>query len=245
MIDTDPMEVRTQLGRTLTYGMLDALGRAIVIGTYEACSFPTEAELAKQHGVSRSVVREALKMLAAKGLLTARPKHGTIIQPSSFWNLFDSDVLRWLLERNFSMELLRHFNQLRVAIEPEAAALAAVNADANQRWAISAGLHRMEAAQLGQDNALEADIAFHVAVLKASKNPFFAQLQDVVAPALHRSIQFKNRIKGGSANVADHAAVKDAIMRGDAEGARVAMRKIIGEALESIEDQVDEPNASS
>src|SRR3546814_4447953 len=70
--DTGP-----QLGRNLTYGMLDAIGRAIVVGDYEGATFPTEAELAKQHGVSRSVTREAVKMLTAKGLLSARPRQGT------------------------------------------------------------------------------------------------------------------------------------------------------------------------
>ena len=137
MIATNPREVRTQLGRNLTHGMLDALGRTIVIGDYENRVFPTEAELAKQHGVSRSVTREAVKMLTAKGLLSARPRQGTIIQPSTSWNLFDTDVLRWLLERKFSVELLRHFNQLRVAIEPEAAALAAISADEADRVRMS------------------------------------------------------------------------------------------------------------
>src|SRR3546814_15818855 len=64
-------------------------------------------------------------MLTAKGLLSARPRQGTIVQPTTSWNLFDTDVLRWLLERQFSIDLLRQFNELRVAIEPEAAALAA------------------------------------------------------------------------------------------------------------------------
>src|SRR3546814_317147 len=118
--DTGP-----QLGRNLTYGMLDAIGRAIVVGDYDGATFPTEAELAKQHGVSRSVTREAVKMLTAKGLLSARPRQGTIVQPTTSWNLFDTDVLRWLLERQFPIDLLRQFNELRVAIEPEAAALAA------------------------------------------------------------------------------------------------------------------------
>ena len=116
---TNSRELRPQLGRNLTHGLLDVLGRAIVTGGYGQQSFPTEAELAKQHGVSRSVTREAVKMLTAKGLLSSRPKQGTIVQPTTSWNLFDTDVLRWLLERTFSVDLLRHFNQLRVAIEPE------------------------------------------------------------------------------------------------------------------------------
>ena len=150
-------------------------------------------------------------------------------------------MLRWLLERKFSVELLRHFNQLRVAIEPEAAALAAVHAGAAERDAINAGLERMEAAESGLDNTLDADIAFHVAILKASGNPFFAQFQDVVSTALRSSIQFTNRMKGRSANVPDHAAVRDAIMKRRAESARVAMRKIIGDVLDLIEDSLDRP----
>jgi DNA-binding FadR family transcriptional regulator len=234
--DANPTELRTRLGRNLTYGLLDALGRSIVIGHYDTRAFPTEAELARQHGVSRSVTREAVKMLTAKGLLSARPRQGTIVQPSASWNLFDTDVLRWLLERKFSVRLLKHFSQLRVAIEPEAAALAAVNADEDDFEAIRMGLARMVAAEEGMDNTLDADIAFHVAILLASKNPFYAQFRDVVTTALRSSIQFTNRLAGETASVVDHAAVSDAIMRRHAEEARAAMRKIVQDVLVLIDD---------
>lgn len=222
---------RSRLGRNLTHGMLDTLGKAIVTGHYEARPFPTEAEIAKVHGVSRSVTREAVKMLTAKGLVSARPRQGTVVQPQSQWNLFDPDVLRWMLERQFSVDLLRQFNQLRVAIEPEATALAAVFHKKSDLAEIRLGLRRMEAAERGQDDALDADIAFHVAVLRASQNPFYAQFQTVVATALRTSIRFTNRIKGRSANIPDHAAVADAIAARDADGGRVAMRRIVSDVL--------------
>lgn len=229
--DNGPIE----LGRNLTHSMLDALGKAIVVGRYEARPFPTEAEIAKAHGVSRSVTREAVKMLTAKGLVSARPRQGTMVQPSANWNLFDPDVLRWLLERKVSSDLLRHFNQLRIAIEPEAAALAAQFHDADDMAAILAGLDRMRAADSGQDDTLEADIAFHVAILHASKNPFYAQFEATVGTALRTSIRFTNRIKGRSANVSDHAAVADRISARDAAGAKQAMRGIIGDVLDLID----------
>jgi DNA-binding FadR family transcriptional regulator len=216
--------------------MLDSLGRAIVTGHFDGKAFPTEAELAKQHGVSRSVTREAVKMLTAKGLLSARPRQGTVIQPTASWNLFDTDVLRWLLERQFSVELLKHFNQLRVAIEPEAAALAARFASEAELERIGEGLARMEAAERGLDDTLEADIAFHVAILRASRNPFYIQFRDVVTTALRTSIRFTNRIKGRSASVSDHAAVRDAIQAGDPDGARIAMRDLIGDVLTLIDE---------
>ncbi len=234
----------TSLGRNLTYGLLDNLGRAIVTGRFDIEAFPTEAELAKRHGVSRSVTREAVKMLTAKGLLSARPRQGTVVQPTSSWNLFDADVLRWLLERQFSVELLRQFNQLRVAIEPEAAALAARFARPVELKRIGDGLERMAAAERGLDDTLEADIAFHVAILRASNNPFYVQFRDVVSTALRTSIRFTNRIKGRTASLSDHAAVHSAIAAGDPDGARVAMRAIIGDVLELIDEVGDKEGLS-
>lgn len=228
-------EVRGQLGRNLTYGLLEVLGRAIVVGDFADRPFPTEAELSKQHGVSRSVTREAVKMLTAKGLVGARPKQGTFVLPDEQWNLFDTDVLRWLLDRTLSIGLLRQFNELRIAVEPQAAALAATRADDDQRAAIAAGLARMQAAEKGRDDALEADIAFHIAVLRASGNPFLAQFRDVVVTALRTSIRFTNRIAGRTASIADHAAVHDAIERRDPDAARTAMRDLIGDVLTLIE----------
>src|SRR6478609_3343053 len=152
-VSTDE-ELRGMLGRNLTHGLLEVLGRSIVVGDYQVRSFPNEAELAKQYGVSRSVTREAVKMLTAKGLLGARPKQGTFVQPDENWNLLDTDVLRWLLDRKLSIGLLRQFNELRIAVEPQAAALAADRAAPAQVAAIAAGLARMREAERGLDDAL-------------------------------------------------------------------------------------------
>ncbi|WP_226015626.1 FadR/GntR family transcriptional regulator [Novosphingobium sp. FKTRR1] len=233
-MDTASDDIRNGLGRNLTYGLLDLLGKQIVTGAFEANGFPTEAELSEGHGVSRSVTREAVKMLTAKGLLSARPRQGTTVQPVSAWNLFDADVLRWLLERKFSVELLGQFNQLRAAIEPAAAALAAVAADDKALALIENGFARMAAAERGEDDVLDADIAFHLSILRASGNPFFAQFRDVVATALRTSIRLTNRIKGRTADLAAHGAVKEAILARDPDTARAAMSAIIGDVMELI-----------
>jgi DNA-binding FadR family transcriptional regulator len=221
-------------GRNLTFGLLEALGRAIVTGHYDERRFPTEAELAAEHSVSRSVTREAVKMLTAKGLLTARPRKGTTVQPPSCWNLFDTDVLRWLLERKFSLELLRQFSELRIAIEPAAAALAAAAADTTALAEIRDGFRRMEAAEAGADDPLDSDIAFHIAVLKASSNPFYMQFKDVVTTALRSSIRFTNRFHGRTASLPAHREVLDAIEAADAAGAQAAMRAIIADVMTLI-----------
>lgn len=219
------------LARNLTFALVDILGKRILTGEFEREAFPIEAALTERYGVSRSVTREAVKMLTAKGLLSARPRQGTVVEPPTAWNLFDSDVLRWSLEREFSFELLRHFNELRVAIEPEAAALSAHFADEDDLASLTLALERMKAADKGKDNVLEADIAFHVAVLRASKNPFYIQLRDVVETALRTSIRVTNKIKGRSASIPDHQKVRDAIAAGKSDAARQAMQSLIGEVL--------------
>jgi DNA-binding FadR family transcriptional regulator len=228
--------IRTSLGRNLTHGLVDALGCAIVTGSYDKRPFPIEAEIEKDHGVSRSVTREAVKMLTAKGLLSARPRQGTVVLPRTSWNLFDTDVLRWLLERKFSVDLLRQFAELRLAIEPAGAALAAARADADGLDAIQRGFRRMKKAAAGEDDSLESDIEFHVAILLASGNPFFAQFQEVVTTALHTSIRFTNRMSGlHTADLPAHRAVYVAISKRDAARAKAAMEKLLLETRAIID----------
>lgn len=231
--------VRQSLGRNLTFGLQELLGRAIVVGEYSERPFPTENELVRQHGVSRSVTREAVKMLGAKGLLGARPKQGTFVMPAEAWNLFDADVLRWLLDRRPSIDLLRRFNELRMGVEPQAAALAARLADEEQRAAIVRGLDRMKAADRGEDDSLDADLSFHVGILRATNNPFFVQFRDMVATALRVSIRVTNRIAGRTASIADHAAVCEAILARDPARATITMQALIDDVLVLIERMAD------
>jgi DNA-binding FadR family transcriptional regulator len=226
--------MRAPRDHNLTYSLVESLGQAIVMGEYEREPFPTEADLTKHFGMSRSVTREAVKMLTAKGLLSARPRQGTSVEPEGRWNLFDPDVLRWLLERKFSLKLLADFTEMRLAIEPTAAHLAASRADAAALAGIRRAIERMKAASRGEDDALAADIAFHVAILDATNNPFFAQLHELVNTALRISIRFTNRIKGRIASVPAHEAVMNAIIARDPERAAKAMRGILNEVLELI-----------
>ena len=223
------MSIRQPLGQSLTFGLLETLGRSIVTGSYEHAHFPTEAELAKRHGVSRSVTREAVKMLTAKGLVSARPKQGTMVQPIASWNLFDTDVLRWMLERKLSLDMLRHCNQLRIAIEPEAAALAAqYGTDANVA-AISKALDVMESAATEIVDGMGARIDFHIAVLDASRNPFYSQFKDIVRTALRGSMPLKKDARGEFSSIEAHTAIRNAIVRRNPRAARTAMRRIISD----------------
>ena len=229
------VQKRPELGRNLTYGLLEFLGKAIVTGQFDDAPFPIEAELVRRYGISLTVTREAVKMLCAKGLLTSRPRQGTQVLPTSSWHLFDPDVLRWLVERKLEIDLLRQFNQLRAAIEPEGAALAARFASAEDLAAIAEGLARIKAAKAGWDDPVAAGIAFHVSILYATQNPFYAQFRDVVGSALQTSIRFGAGFHGKAMNVADYHAVYDAIRAADSDGARGAMRRLIGRVLDCID----------
>jgi DNA-binding FadR family transcriptional regulator len=219
---------------TLTEQLLDALGKEIMLGRFETRPFPTEAEISETYSTSRSVTREAIKRLTAKGMLSARPRSGILVQPERGWSLLDADVLRWMLERKFSYKLLRAFTEMRLGIEPTAAALAARNADAQAMQEIERGLQRMVAAEHGEDDHHAADAAFHVAILDATGNPFYIQLHELVHAALRFSIQLTNRIKGHTASIPAHRRVYDAIKAGDAAAAQVAMAAIITDVLALI-----------
>ncbi len=223
-------------GQNLTYSIADQIGIAIITGSYSKENpIPIEADLCKKYAASRPVLREAVKMLTAKGLLGARPRRGTWVQPEDKWNLLDPDVLGWLLERKFSPALLIEFTELRLAVEPGAATLAARAAGPEEKAAINSALARMQAADRGDDDPLESDIAFHVAVLRASRNRFYAQLTGFTSTALRISIRMTNRYKGVRlASVADHKKVADAIVAGKPAVAGEAMRKLIQEALDII-----------
>ncbi len=231
-------------GRNLTHQLTHQLGAAIVQGQYAVDkTFPTEAELSQQFNISRSVTREAVKMLTAKGLIASRPRQGIRVMPSTHWNMFDADVLSWTLNARPSLELLREFTQLRMAIEPEAASLAAENSADSQRIKVIAdALARMKKADEGQDDPLAADIEFHCAILSASNNRFFYQLREFIQVALRVSIASTNQLKGVlAANYEDHKRIYDAICAGDKEQAAAAVKVLLVEVMELINLSLAKP----
>lgn len=219
--------------RNLTHEIVRDLGLAIVSGKYRTGeSFPNEAQLSTSYGVSRTILREAVKMLTAKGMLGSRQRRGTWVEPDENWNLFDPDLLDWMLESRDPLNLLSEFTEIRLQIEPAAAAFAAQRASDEHLSDIADAIARMEAAERGQDDALLSDIAFHVAVLNASENRFFAQMSHLVATALKVSIRLTNQFKGVPlADVADHRKIADAIHNRDPQLALKESRAMIEEAM--------------
>lgn len=173
-------------------------------------------------------MREVVKMLTAKGLLGSRPRIGTIVQPSSNWHLLDPDVLRWLLDRRASPELMSALTPVRLAFEPEAAALASSQGPAD---AVRRAVERLDAAASGTYDPTAAEVAFHLAVLEAASNPFFAQLKPVVATAATLSARVTRQISGSAESLQARRRAAEAILSGDAAAARERLRSLLqGEA---------------
>ena len=204
------------------------LGIAIVSGRLpEGVPLP-EAELGKMLGVSRTVVREATKVLAAKGLLRSRPRVGTIPLPRESWDVLDPEVLGWMLEHGPIADVIRDVSEVRLIIEPAAARLAAL-----RRTAEEAVRFRTLADDLVQwgDNAqryVVADLDFHAAILSATKNVTLVRLTGAIGAALRASRRLTVHAPGGPQSaMAEHEAVAAAIIDGDPDRADARIRELI------------------
>ena len=204
----------------LTQSLVQKLGSSIVRGELPAGkSLPIEAELGKKFGASRTVMREAVKILSTKGLIGQRPRVGTFVHPEDRWDLLDAEVLTWILDRHFSHSLVREFLEVRLGIEPAAAALAAANATAEDKELLKGKLERMKGAIDGHFDPVAADIAFHATILEISHNRFFHQLTPIVETALRFSIRLTNKTKGALADYDAHEKIYRAIRNGNADAA--------------------------
>lgn len=206
------------------------LGERIVAGEFApGRPLPVEADLAQTLQVGRSVLREAIKVLASKGMVSARPRIGTVILPRSQWNLFDHDVLHWMLRPGLvEPGLVRDILVARRIIEPQAARLAASNATFADKANIQAAYRAMADSVGDAQASVRADIQFHTASLEASHNAILLAFQ----PALHAilsaffqiSIQHPEIFPG---NLPAHERVSLAINAEDPDAAHAAMLEVL------------------
>lgn len=231
---------------SLSYRVTAELGRAILRGEFGPDdALPTEAELCEKFGVSRTAVREAVKMLSAKGLVSSKPRRGIRVQPTQEWNIFDPDLLNWSLETEPSFRVMSEFFQLRVAVEPEAAVLAARYGTAEDKAKIAAALERMRDTPRDSEEAFAADLDFHVAILYATRNRFYIRLRDFIHMALNVAIHFTTpAVESYEEVVAAHEKILRAIEQGDVEQARHCMRTLIVDAYAVLEAQSQQPGAT-
>lgn len=230
--------------RNLHSDVLWALGLAIVSGQYpEGSILPPDTDLLDRFGVSRTVLREALKTLAAKGMIEARARIGTRVLPRNRWNLFDADVLAWYFEIGPEISFLKSLAEVRIGIEIEGAALAAERRSGEQVAALFGWVESMGAATTPAEFA-RYDLEFHRTVAEASGNPFMASISALVELALAAAFTISSPVNDPTAQaltVATHRRIAEAIDRRDAEAARDAMKLAIGEGFARAAGRMEAP----
>jgi GntR family galactonate operon transcriptional repressor len=223
------VEKRLKPGRI--HAVLSTLGREIAQGIIPVGAvLPPEYDLEARLGVGRGVIREAIKTLSGKGLVSVRPRHGTRVLPRRDWSLLDRDVLNWLVGQDKpDRELLLAIQEVRSIIEPAAAALAATRATKTDLLRINAALEAMEASD-SQASATASDKAFHLAILDATHNPVLQGFRGAIDTLLSAVfVVAVDSVDGWfDGNLPNHAATVRAIEERDARKARTAMERVLG-----------------
>jgi DNA-binding FadR family transcriptional regulator len=206
------------------------IGARILNGEFEPGTLlPNEADWCKSFGVSRTAVREAIKMLMGKGLIISRPRIGSRVLPRAQWNLLDRDVLGWYVAAAKQSHFLAHMQQVREILEPETAALAAANHTAEQMQAIEEAYAAMAAAKtLAAWN--DADVRFHFAILQAAGNELLVPLGLVIESALGSMFTYTARQKGDvGRTLPGQERILVAIRARRPNAARQAVRRLLGD----------------
>ena len=218
--------------RGLQAKVIDGVGRQIVSGQYQPGDLlPKEAELTDHFGVSRTSVREGMRVLAAKGLVDIRQKIGTRVRQPEAWNVFDSDILRWHTEVGRGDEIMRNLVEVRQIMEPAAARLAAGRASMDDLRRMDDALAAMVTNSTNREGYAHADVDFHLSVYAASHNVLLRQFGSVVADFMYATFNVQQATAADDEvfleDAATHAAVFDAINGGNGERAADAMLRVV------------------
>lgn len=221
-------------GRRLHGAIAHKLGTAILSGHYAPGErLSGEVAFSEALDVSRSAYREAMQVLAAKGLVESRPKAGTRVLPRSRWNLLDPDVLAWAFAEKPDIQFVRGLFELRAIVEPAAARLAAERREREDLRAMKDALGGMRRHTLATEAGRAADRDFHDAILRATRNDALVVLSASIGAAVNWTTQFKQRSLALPRNpLPDHVKVYEAIAAGNVAAAGEAMNVLVELALD-------------
>ncbi len=216
------------------------IGRLIVSSAYAPGQLvEDEVSLAERYQVSRSVIRDAVKILVGKGLLEVRRGIGTRVRSRQSWGLLDDDVLAWALSAPPDADMLRKLMDVRRIFEPKAARWAAENASTEARGDIEAAMCAMEAEQGSVESFVGADARFHRSILRATGNEFLMALEGVIYSTLLSSIRLTNADpRDNSTSVPFHREVCDAIIAADGRQAEYLMEQLLLDAGKRLDERV-------
>lgn len=232
------MSVPATPSRPRVHGnVVRALAERILRGEFRpGDTLPNESALQVEFGVSRTALREAVRVLVAKGLLVSRPRIGTQVRAHATWNRLDAEVLAWSFAVAPDLDFVHSLLEARRAIEPAAAELAASRAEPEEIACIASAYQEMARSMPDDlDTCCAADVAFHVGILEASHNIVFRQLSGTISAALGNVFRLSTRLARNYAlTLASHEEVLEAIRRGQPEAARAAMLTLLGTAADDL-----------
>jgi DNA-binding FadR family transcriptional regulator len=215
------------------------IGRRIVSGQYRpGDTLPTEPRIQAEFGVSRTAVREAIRLLSAKGLTASRPKIGTRVRPTVDWNMLDPDVLRWQLDQSPSEEFIHALFEMREIIEPAAAERAAERATPEELDRMGVAMEGIQNEARASPEQIKADLDFHMAILEASRNPLLRSVGAMIESALSITFSLGWRTVMAEDAILQHRAVYDAIRQRQGEQAFLAMRKLLRNSKGNVFDAI-------
>lgn len=225
----------TQRGvlRGLHGQIVEVMAQRILSGQIPQGATINVPDLQADLGVSLTAVREALKVLTAKGLVDARQKRGTFVRPRSDWNLLDADMIRWHFDDDVRPELLAELHEVRGIVEPAAARLAALRADDAQLATLDEALEEMASAH-DDLAAVTADLAFHRALLAATGNELLTRMEVIMETGLADRGRLVHRQKPADDPVPSHRRVLDAVRAHDPVGAESAMHELLTKAAQDL-----------
>lgn len=222
-------------GRGVHGQTVEVIARRILTGEIAEGATLNLAALQEELDVSLTALREALKVLTAKGIVDARQKRGTFVRPRADWNLLDGDVIRWQFADGADPLLIDQLQEVRAIIEPAAARLAASRAGAEDVAALDAALATMAEAKGRPSAAVAADLAFHRALLAATHNELLVRMEVVMKTGLAERDRLVHGRDSDDDPVPSHRAVVDAIRAGDERAAEAAMRELLAKAVRDVE----------
>ena len=236
---TEPLG-RAYRQRNLHSQVVREIGSRIVRGFFKPQNvLPDEESLGNQLDVSRTVVREAIKVLSAKGLVETRTRRGTLILPDRSWNRLDPDVLSWIEEAGHNAQFLRQLTEMRKIVEPAAANLAAERADEAEIASIAEAYAAMQANLNDEQAYADADTNFHCIILEASHNEFLKPFTHAIRAALRCSLKVTNPTAHSAQSLPLHLEILNAIRKRDPKAAASAMQRHLKYTWNRIEKELD------
>ena len=220
--------------QVIEYLLNQVLSQSLKVGE----QIPSTSDLCSTLGVSRTAVREGMSVLVSKGMLASKQGEGSSVQPLSSWMLLDPEVLCWLRESDMANSIIEHLVEIRLIIEPEAAALASIRGTMEQFMAMGEALGRMSTGKNARTpQSTQGDVDFHNIILEASGNIFLSRLRDLCMVSVELIVRLTfEKVESVEATIENHTRLYEAIRSRNSELARREAKRVLSKTVYDLQE---------